>query len=51
MFDKKPALSFDRIAYATRGKGKLKGLILWEPLIRPSRALGWITFLRDDMSK
>jgi hypothetical protein len=33
MFNKRPTLSFNRIAYATRGKEKLKGFILWEPLI------------------
>jgi len=51
MFDKRPALSFNRIAYATRGEEKLKGFILWEPLIRPRRALGWVTSFRDDMPK
>jgi len=51
MFDKRPALSFNRIAYATRGKQKLKGFIFWEPLIRPGPVPGWVTFMRDDTPK
>jgi hypothetical protein len=51
IFDKRLALSFDRIAYAMRGKQKLKGFIFWEPLIEPGRVPDWVTFLRGDMPK
>jgi|HubBroStandDraft_6_1064221.scaffolds.fasta_scaffold207133_3 hypothetical protein len=51
MFDKRLALSFNRIACATLGKGKLKGFILWEPLVRPGRVPGRVILVRDDTPK